>query len=161
MNKKNIEIEGKTNRYWINKLTTDKRMEKKKGFSSEIVDFSSNAQLAYISEYPTEITKKINNYSQQDKLKKFNEENFIDFEFVKNMLYETSLKCSYCKENVLFRYDIQREMKQWTLDRIDNNKGHSKDNVVIACLKCNLKRRNQSHKNFLFTSQLSIKFQDH
>ena len=28
---------------------------------------------------------------------------------------------------------------QWTLDRIDNNIGHSKENVVICCLKCNLK----------------------
>jgi hypothetical protein len=49
-----------------------------------------------------------------------------------------------------------RENKQWTLDRIDNNLGHNEDNVVIACLECNLKRRRTNQSKFLFTKQLKI-----
>jgi RNase P subunit RPR2 len=47
-------------------------------------------------------------------------------------------------------------MNQWTLERMDNNKGHNNDNVVIACLDCNLKRRLQNKDAFLFTKQLTI-----
>ena len=49
-----------------------------------------------------------------------------------------------------------REPKQWTLDRIDNDKCHSKDNTVIACLKCNLDRRVTNIDKFKFTKQLNI-----
>ena len=67
-----------------------------------------------------------------------------------------SLKCHYCKENVLIYYDIVRETKQWTLDRINNDLGHNHDNVVISCLGCNLKRRRTNEKAFLFTKQLNL-----
>ena len=53
-------------------------------------------------------------------------------------------------------YDVSREMKQWSVDRIDNNKGHNKDNFHLACLECNLQRRKQSDDKFLFTKQLNI-----
>lgn len=46
--------------------------------------------------------------------------------------------------------------KQWTLDRIDNDIGHYSDNVVIACLSCNLHRKTMYHERFLFTKQLNI-----
>ena len=47
-------------------------------------------------------------------------------------------------------------MKQWTLDRIDNDQGHTYDNVVIACLECNLQRRRTNSDKFLFTKQMKI-----
>jgi hypothetical protein len=56
--------------------------------------------------------------------------------------------------NVL--YDISRENKQWSVDRIDNNKGHIFDNFHLACLECNLKRRCKTDDKFLFTKQLNI-----
>jgi len=36
-----------------------------------------------------------------------------------------------------------------TLDRIDNLKGHSFDNVVPACIRCNYARRNMSYEAWL------------
>ena len=51
---------------------------------------------------------------------------------------------------------MSREMKQWSVDRIDNNKGHNSDNFHIACLKCNLTRRRQNDDKFLYTKQLHI-----
>jgi len=73
-----------------------------------------------------------------------------------NKLYECKLNCYYCKEKIFLLYDIVREMKQWTLDRNNNDIGHNTNNVVISCLDCNLKRRRINMNSFLFTKQLNI-----
>ena len=57
---------------------------------------------------------------------------------------------------MLLLYDNVRESTQWTLDRIDNNIGHNVDNVVICCLKCNLKRRTMNDEKFKFSKQMRI-----
>jgi hypothetical protein len=57
---------------------------------------------------------------------------------------------------VLLLYENNREEKQWTLDRLDNAIGHTKDNVVISCLKCNLERRCLNDEKFLFTKQMRL-----
>jgi hypothetical protein len=49
-----------------------------------------------------------------------------------------------------------RELNQWTVDRIDNSLGHNKDNFVVACLNCNIKRRKTNTDKFLFTQQLRL-----
>ena len=49
-----------------------------------------------------------------------------------------------------------REEKQWSVERIDNNFGHNKENVTIACLECNLRRKTMYHERFKFTKQLTI-----
>ena len=56
----------------------------------------------------------------------------------------------------LLLYENNREQKQWTLDRLDNSCGHTKDNVVISCLKCNLERRCLNDEKFLFTKQMRL-----
>jgi len=66
------------------------------------------------------------------------------------------LLCYYCKHQMFILYEVSREMKQWTIDRIDNDKGHNNDNYHLACLECNLKRRRQTDDKFLFTKQLKI-----
>ena len=81
---------------------------------------------------------------------------FIDFSFVIHQL-QTSPYCYYCKEPVQLIYEFVREPKQWTLERIDNARGHNRDNVEIACLRCNLRRRMMHHERFIFTKQLLIK----
>ena len=53
-------------------------------------------------------------------------------------------------------YKNVRDKKQWSVDRIDNNLGHNIDNIVLACLDCNLKRRCKTSDKFLFTKQLNI-----
>jgi hypothetical protein len=42
-------------------------------------------------------------------------------------------------------------MKQWSVDRNDNDVGHDKGNFHLACLDCNLKRRRRTDEKFLFT----------
>jgi hypothetical protein len=104
-----------------------------------------------------EINKKICSYKQQDIIKKkLDIDLFIDFNCVIDKMIECELKCRYCICEMSVLYDRSREMKQWSVDRIDNDKGHNKDNFHLACLDCNLKRRRRTDEKFLFTKQLSI-----
>jgi hypothetical protein len=108
-----------------------------------------------------QISKKISSYKQQDILKnKLDTNNFLTFKSVIQKMIECELKCRYCKEHMNVLYDISREMKQWSVDRIDNNLGHNIDNFHLACLDCNLKRRRRTDEKFLFTKQLNIIKQD-
>lgn len=56
-------------------------------------------------------------------------------------LIEKKIKrgCSYCGEAKL----------RMTLDRIDNAKGHSKENVRAACIRCNYARGNMPYAAWL------------
>lgn len=104
-----------------------------------------------------QITKKIYGYKQQDIIKKLlNSDKFITIESVTNKMIECELKCYYCATEMSVLYDISREMKQWTVDRIDNDLGHNIDNYYLACLECNLKRRRRSDEKFLFTKQMKL-----
>ena len=103
-----------------------------------------------------EINKKISGYRQQDIKKKKLTEDFVCLEDVLERIVVSKLKCFYCRQQMLLLFNIKKDMKQWTLDRLDNSIGHTKDNVVISCLKCNLERRCQNDKKFLFTKQMKI-----
>ena len=104
-----------------------------------------------------EITKKIYGYKQQDIIKKhFNKDTFISLESVLNKLTECQLICRYCKSPMLVLYDLYRQAKQWSVDRIENDQGHNTDNFHLACLECNLKRRRRTDEKFLFTKQLNL-----
>ena len=105
-----------------------------------------------------QINRKINSYKQQDKAKNlFNHEKIINCDQVIELLKSCKFICYYCRELVHILYKNVRESKQWTLERIDNDFGHNSDNVVIACLDCNLHRRTMYHERYVFTKQLVIK----
>ena len=104
-----------------------------------------------------QIQQKINSYKYQDlKKKKYNAELFVTISFVLDLLMKSNLCCFYCKLPVLLWYDFSREPKQWSLERIDNAFGHNCDNVEIACLSCNLKRRCMYFERYRYTKQLVI-----
>ena len=104
-----------------------------------------------------QIHQKIYGYKTQDLEKNlYTPTEFVDFSFVIHRL-KTTPNCFYCKDPVHLIYEFVREPKQWTLDRIDNSRGHNCDNVEIACLRCNLRRRLMHHERFVFTKQLLIK----
>ena len=104
-----------------------------------------------------EVERKIKSYKNQDIRKKiFDCEKIISYNDCLEKLVISKLKCYYCRCECVLLYEKVLESKQWTLDRIDNKKGHNKDNVVICCLKCNLQRRRQNKDKFLFTKRLKI-----
>lgn len=47
--------------------------------------------------------------------------------------------CVYCGETQI----------RMTLDRIDNDKGHTQDNVVPACIRCNYTRKDMPYEAWL------------
>jgi len=176
---KTISITGTNNKYQIKKMIKDRKVEKetKKRVVSEKWSFSDECFLhtyqikvldnIFENNYQhndetsriaiQEINKKIYGYKQQDTLKKhYDSEKFLTFESVIKKLIESELKCRYCKCEMSILYDVSREMKQWSVDRIDNDKGHNIDNFHLACLDCNLKRRRRTDEKFLFTKQLNI-----
>lgn len=176
---KTINISGTNNKYHMKKLISEhkgvkeikKRVTTEKwSFNKEhyehmnqlkIISDISNNNCNYIDEVSKiaiqEINKKIYGYKQQDKLKKIlDESKFLKFESVISKMIMCELKCRYCKSEMNVLYDITREMKQWSVDRIDNDQGHNIDNFHLACLECNLKRRRRTDEKFLFTKQLNI-----
>jgi len=177
INKKKINITGKSNRYQIKKLTQEKKGDKKRieieklNLSSKYFIFEN--QLELINKIKNEsnneedknalnilikqIEKKITGYKQQDNdKKKLNINKIINFKCIIDKLIETEIKCYYCKCEMYILYENVRELKQWSVDRINNDLGHNVDNFVLACLDCNLKRRCKSADKFLFTKQLNI-----
>lgn len=117
----------------------------------------SEKDVPFMNELSKELTKKMNGYKQQDvKRKLFNPDSLITVEKIREKLIDETMTCTFCGCQVLLMFDKVREGKQWTLDRIDNDKGHSYDNTKIACLDCNLKRRRQNYDDFHWTKNLTI-----
>ena len=177
--RKNITINGTNNRYHIKKMLAENKLvkelkkreiSKKWSFNEEnykydnqikmIIDISNN-NLNYFDDITKiviqQINTKIYGYKHQDVIKKhLNEEKLLTFQSVIQKMIDCELKCRYCMKEMLVLYDISREIRQWSVDRIDNNFGHNIDNFHLACLECNLKRRRRTDENFLFTKQLNI-----
>jgi hypothetical protein len=175
--KKNIIITGTNNRYLIKRANRVKNEVKKR----EIINkyninetfLNYDTQLEMIKEMQNniknddlsreklilkqELEKKIQSYKQQDLIKnKYDENKFIAFSSVLQKLIDTNMRCYYCNCNVLVLYEIVRELTQWSVDRINNEEGHNKDNFVISCLNCNIKRRKTNSNKFLLSKQLNL-----
>tara|TARA_B100000674_G_C37854248_1_gene921525 strand:+ start:697 stop:1212 length:516 start_codon:yes stop_codon:yes gene_type:complete len=104
-----------------------------------------------------ELEKKRKGYKNQDIKKKiYDIKDFITYNEMIEKLVISKLTCYYCRCKCLLMYDNVREKKQWTLDRLDNNMGHSSINTVVCCLECNLKRGTLNDEKFKFTKQLNI-----
>jgi hypothetical protein len=104
-----------------------------------------------------QIQQKISGYRGQDVEKELlDESKLIDVQQVLDLMVKTENVCYYCKKQVAVLYENVREPTQWTLDRIDNKHGHNHNNVLLACLNCNLRRRTMHTERYVFTKQLNI-----
>jgi len=176
-NNKKVLITGTNNRYLIKRANRVKNEIKKREIMNKYnihdqflnyelqmqllkeiynnINVESNIQEKLILKQ--EIERKLTSYKQQDLIKKkFDESLFIDTDIVIKRLIDCNMLCYYCKCQVLVLYEIVRELTQWSIDRINNNEGHNKENFVISCLNCNIKRRNINSNKFLFTKQLNL-----
>ena len=104
-----------------------------------------------------QLERKISGYKQQDiDKKKFNADKIVKIHHIIKSLIECDMKCYYCDCEMYLLYEVVREHKQWTVDRINNDLGHDYDNYVLACLECNLKRRRRTKDAYFFTKNLSV-----
>lgn len=71
-------------------------------------------------------SKMMSSYRHTDKVKGYN--NDLDMDFMINEIFDNP--CSYCGT-----------LEKVGCDRLDNSKGHTKDNVVPACYECNTLRK--------------------
>jgi uncharacterized protein YijF (DUF1287 family) len=104
-----------------------------------------------------QIAIKLSSYRSQDLHKGiFNSDKFVTLDSVVHALQESFLLCFYCRLPVQFFYEFRNDPRQWTLERIDNSMGHNVDNVEIACLECNIRRRTMYHERYSMTKQCVI-----
>ena len=122
-----------------------------------ITKLYNNIPFTYENEIAKDIKRKHLSYIQQDKLKRVYDFNVgISYEQTLEKLFLSGLKCHYCDCNLSIIYKYKRLPEQWSLDRIYNEQGHSFDNVLVSCLRCNLSRRCQNSEKFLFTKKLKV-----
>ena len=84
------------------------------------------------------ILSKIQKHKQKDK--KYNRKitnDYVSIEDVKNLLIKQDNKCYVCHDNVITQEWFPECLYQFTLDRINNNLPHNKNNVLICCNYCN------------------------
>jgi hypothetical protein len=62
---------------------------------------------------------------------------YVSIEDVKNLLIKQDNKCYVCHDIVITKEWHPNCLYQFTLDRIDNNLPHNKNNVLICCNYCN------------------------
>jgi len=105
-----------------------------------------------------EIRAKLDGYARQDKENGRIDElsTIISLDATIEMLLLSKLRCAYCRECCELIYKDVMAPRQWTLDRVDNDCGHNGNNVVLACLACNLQRRTMDAERFKFGKQLRI-----
>ena len=144
--------------------------ERKNAYSQEFCNLSTLEYMKHLGCYYIEnnsetlekilkeVRKKQNSYKVQDELKsRYNSDSFISIDGIIDKLLTSKMLCYYCLNDVCIFYDKVRQGNQWTLERLDNNIGHTDANTVISCLDCNLKRRTSNSQAFSFAKQLVIK----
>jgi len=87
--------------------------------------------------YPT---SRINYYKTQDLNVRRKIDNYITADEIIKLLEYYNYRCIYCHIGLNYR--------SWTLDRITNKINHIYSNCVIACLSCNVSRKDMSFKEF-------------
>lgn len=82
------------------------------------------------------IIKKINNCQKNDK-KKFGIKGDITKEYILELLVKQKLKCYICDIKLNLNNYENRCKNQLSIDRINNNEPHNKNNIMLSCYYCN------------------------
>lgn len=105
--------------------------------------------------YSALISKKCAGYKQQDVANNIYDQRwFVTRDEVIELLVASKLKCYYCRRPCYVHYSESFCHEQWTLERLSNDQGHNRANVVISCLKCNLNRGTKSSDKFKMGKQI-------
>jgi hypothetical protein len=73
----------------------------------------------------------------------------VDVGFINQLIHDQKSLCCYCETEMKLEGVDQYRNDLLSLERIDNAFGHTKDNVILCCYPCNLRRGNRySYKQF-------------
>jgi hypothetical protein len=89
------------------------------------------------------IKKKLASYKQSDKKNKRDFD--IDTEFIIKLKQLQNNHCASCNTMMLWQYS-NNNPRQFTVDRINSDLGHTRANVMLTCLECNRRRGSSLHK---------------
>ena len=82
-----------------------------------------------------------NSRSKDRKYNRYDEDNHIDKEFVQKLIDENEyLRCCYADCQVEMQF-LTHTNDLCTIERINNDVGHTKDNCCLCCLHCNIRRK--------------------
>lgn len=96
-------------------------------------------------------------YRSQDTLKGFYDpDRFVQIGDIVDLLIDSGLSCFYCRKWATLFYENVRHPMQWSLERVSNEEGHNRGNIVIACLDCNMRRRTMYQDRYIITKQLRV-----
>ena len=81
------------------------------------------------------ILNMIQSSKQTDKKKnRYDESEFVDYQYLFNLIDISNDECFYCECKLQY---IEFANNMATIERLDNDIGHNKKNIVIACRSCN------------------------
>ena len=83
------------------------------------------------------IQKKLVAYKRQDQAKglRFN----LKVDHILHLKEAQNNQCAACNIEILWAYQ-PKDTQQFSVDRLDNAKGHTRDNIRLTCLECNRTR---------------------
>lgn len=103
------------------------------------------------------VLRKIQGYHAQDRAKRAGlPRGDLTLDSVLSSLLACKLECYYCGDRVKVLYKKARDPAQWTLDRLNNDLPHTSANTVVACMRCNLRRRRQDADAYKATKQMVV-----
>ena len=107
--------------------------------------------------FKKEIKHKLDGYVRQDAENGICDlSTIISLDATIELLLVSKMRCTYCRQCCELIYKDVMAPRQWTLDRVDNDCGHNGNNVVLACLACNLQRRTMDAERFKYGKQMRI-----
>jgi hypothetical protein len=147
---------------WINTAKTYSTQESQFVLLTELVQFMENTQIQGQGQESanillTHLKTKHSGYRSQDTIKGlYDSDRFVKMDDIIRLLIESNLSCFYCRKWTTLFYENVRDPRQWSLERLYNTEGHNRDNLVIACLECNMRRRTMYHERYIATKQLKV-----
>jgi hypothetical protein len=95
-----------------------------------------------LTEWTPALRRKLYEYRKQDRENGcHNRKTAISAEETVQLVAKANGKCAHCKRVVSFVKNGAMRGDGFSLDRKNNEIGHTRENCVVSCLKCNVKRR--------------------
>ena len=72
------------------------------------------------------------------KFGRYTAENYVTSQFCEDQMKKQNEKCYHCAGTMLYGEGVNRQTTREaaTIERLDNARGHTQDNCVLCCRKC-------------------------